>query len=48
MDAAYPIRLVVQRQDSAYLARWVDEGGQESEPFALELPLSEGDTEDLR
>ena len=48
MDGAYPIRLVAQWQKSAYVARWVEEGGQESESFALELPLKEADTEDLR
>ncbi len=48
MEPAYPIRLVVQRRDPAYEARWVEEGGQETEPFALELPLREADTEDLR
>lgn len=48
MDDAYPIRLVVQRQDSAYRARWVEDGGQESEPFDLELPLTEEDAAELR
>lgn len=48
MEDAYPIRLVVQRQDSGYRARWVEEGGQESALFDLELPLTEADAADLR
>ena len=47
MDA-YSIRLVVQRQGSGYRARWVEEGGQESEPFDLDLPLRAADAVDLR
>lgn len=45
---AYPVRLVVQRQGSGYRARWIEEGGGESAPFDLVLPLTETDTADLR
>jgi hypothetical protein len=48
MEDVYPVRLVVNRQDAGYRARWVEEGGQESEPFDLDLPLKEEDAADLR
>lgn len=44
----YSARLVVQRQGSGYRARWVEDGGQETEPFDLALPLSEEDATELR
>ena len=48
MEDVYPVRLVVQRQDAGYRARWVEEDGQESEPFDLDLPLKEEGAADLR
>ena len=48
MGDVYPIRLVVQRQDTGYQARWVEEGGQESASFDLQLPLSDEDAAELR
>jgi tetratricopeptide (TPR) repeat protein len=48
MEDVYPVRLVVNRQDGGYRARWVEEDGQESESFNLDLPLKEEDAADLR
>ena len=44
MDA----RLVIDRQDDVYKARWIESGGQEGDPFTLVLPLTAADTSDLR
>ena len=41
-------RLVINRQDNAYTARWVESDGQEGNPFTLVLPLTAADTSDLR
>lgn len=48
MEEAYRVRLVVKRQGADYEARWVEEGGQESEPFDLKLPLTIADAANLR
>ncbi|HEX3128605.1 MAG TPA: hypothetical protein VH394_14835, partial [Thermoanaerobaculia bacterium] len=48
MEDVYPVRLVVNRQDGGYRARWIEEGGQESEPFNLDLPLTVADAANLR
>ena len=48
MEDVYPIRFAVQRQDTSYQARWVEEGGQESATFDLELPLTNDDAAELR
>lgn len=48
MEDVYPVRLVVNRQDGGYRARWIEEDGQESDPFDLDLPLKEEDAADLR
>jgi hypothetical protein len=42
------IRLIINRTDAAYAARWVESSGQLSEPFPLVLPLTAADTSDLR
>jgi hypothetical protein len=44
MPDVQSLRFVVRKQDSGFRACWVDEVGKESEPFELELPLSEDDT----
>jgi len=41
-------RLIINRQDDAYTARWVESGGQESDAFPLVPPLTAADTSDLR
>ncbi|VAW38390.1 hypothetical protein MNBD_CHLOROFLEXI01-3303 [hydrothermal vent metagenome] len=33
------IRLIINRQEDSYSAKWIEEGGQESETFPLRLPL---------
>ncbi len=44
----YRVRLVVQRTDDAFKARWIEAEGQDSESFPLSLPLDDGAKEDLR
>jgi hypothetical protein len=41
------IRLIINRKDDAYTARWVESGGQESDAFPLVPPLTAADTSDL-
>jgi len=46
------IRLIInrpkERADSAYTAKWIEEGGQESDPFPLILPLTGEQIDELR
>ena len=44
----YRIRLIVQRRDDDFEARWIEPEGQESESFPLSLPLDDSAKEDLR
>jgi hypothetical protein len=44
----YIIRLLVQRTNDAFEARWIEPEGQESDSFPLSLPLGQRDKEDLR
>ena len=44
----YPLRLVIHRQGDAYMARFVESDGQETELFPLTLPLDDDNREDLR
>ncbi len=44
----YRLRLVVQRIDDSFDARWIEPGGQESESFPLSLPLDQRAKDDLR
>ena len=50
MGEIYSLRLVVEKQEASrgYKARWIEEGGHESQPFELELPLTEEDAAELR
>ena len=48
MTDTYEIRLIIDRAESGYSAKWVDSGGQESNPFALTLPLAQADADLLR
>ena len=42
------IRLIIHKQDDLYTAKWIEEGGQESQPFPLVLPMSGDDMDELR
>ena len=44
----YRIRLVVQRTNDVFEARWIEPEGQESDSFPLSLPLDDSAKEDLR
>ena len=44
----YEIRLIINRNEEGYTAKWVDFGGQESAPFELALPLGKAEADDLR
>ena len=48
MPETYEIRLIINRTETGYTAKWIDSGGQESEPFPLTLPLDKDDAEQLR
>jgi hypothetical protein len=44
----YEIRLIIKRDKKRLTASWIDPSGQQSNAFPLTLPLSQGDTADLR
>lgn len=48
MTDTYEIRLIIDRAESGYTAKWIDSSGQESNPFALGLPLAQADADLLR
>ena len=48
MNEIYTLRLIVNKSDDAYSARWVETHGQASDSFPLVLPLTNEDMEELR
>lgn len=50
MPGLHHSRLVIQakKNGGGYTACWVETGGQRSEDFDLKLPLTAGDTDELR
>ena len=48
MPETYEIRLIITHGESGYSAKWIDSGGQESDPFPLTLPLTKDEAEQLR
>ena len=48
MRERHHIRLVIDREDEGYSARWTEPEGQESHSFPLELPLKAKDAAELR
>jgi len=48
MSQTYELRLVVNRNDDIYTAHWIESGGQQSDSFTLNLPLTADDMEELR
>ena len=48
MTDTYEIRLVINRAESGYSAKWIDPASGESNAFALTPPLEKGDADQLR
>jgi len=48
MSNPHEIRLIINRVDDYYTARWIESDGQQSKPFNLTLPLTQADAFDLR
>ena len=46
--STYEIRLVIDRNEEDYIARWVDSSGQSSLPFRFLRPLDDFEMEDLQ
>jgi ATP/maltotriose-dependent transcriptional regulator MalT len=48
MSQPYQIRLVINANQEGHTASWIESDGQESEAFALELPITEESASELR
>jgi tetratricopeptide (TPR) repeat protein len=48
MPETYEVRLIINNSETGYTARWIDSGGQESDPFPLTLPLGKEEQVHLR